>query len=35
MHLTFLLPGSLATVSGGYGYDRVMIAGLRGLGHTV
>lgn len=35
MHLTFLLPGSLATVSGGYRYDRVMIDGLRGLGHTV
>ena len=35
MHVTFLLPGAIATVSGGYGYDRVMIGGLRALGHTV
>ncbi len=32
---TFLVPGRLDTVSGGYGYDRAIIAGLRGLGHTV
>ena len=33
--ITFLVPGRLDTVSGGYGYDRAIIAGLRGLGHTV
>ena len=35
MRIAFFVPGRLATVSGGYGYDREIIAGLRGLGHQV
>jgi glycosyltransferase involved in cell wall biosynthesis len=35
MHVAFLVPGRLDTVSGGYAYDRRMIAGLRAAGHTV
>jgi glycosyltransferase involved in cell wall biosynthesis len=35
MRVAFLVPGRMATVSGGYGYDRAIVAGLRGLGHTV
>ncbi len=35
MRLAVLVPGSIATISGGYGYDRAMVAGLRCLGHDV
>lgn len=33
--LAFAIPGRLDTVSGGYGYDRRVIAELQDLGHTV
>jgi glycosyltransferase involved in cell wall biosynthesis len=35
MHLALLVPGPLTTISGGYGYDRAIIAGLRDQGHKV
>ncbi|MCC6717274.1 MAG: glycosyltransferase family 4 protein [Acetobacteraceae bacterium] len=35
MRLTLLVPAPLATISGGYGYDRRVIAELRAAGHTV
>ena len=35
MRVAFLVPGPLGTISGGYGYDRRVIAGLRAEGHTV
>jgi len=35
MHIVFIVPGSLTTVSGGYAYDRRMIVLLREAGHRV
>jgi hypothetical protein len=35
MHVVFAVPGSLDDVSGGYHYDRRIIAGLRDAGHGV
>ncbi len=35
MHVTLIIPGPISTVSGGYGYDRRIVAGLRQLGHVV
>ncbi len=35
MHAALLVPGPLDTVSGGYGYDRAIVQGLRELGHSV
>jgi len=35
MHVTLIVPAPFATVSGGYAYDRRMVAGLREAGHTV
>jgi glycosyltransferase involved in cell wall biosynthesis len=35
MHIGFLVPGPFDTISGGYGYDRRLVAGLRALGHRV
>jgi glycosyltransferase involved in cell wall biosynthesis len=35
MHVALLVPGSLATISGGYAYDRAMIENLQALGHSV
>lgn len=35
MRLALIVPAPFETVSGGYGYDRRMVAGLRAAGHTV
>jgi glycosyltransferase involved in cell wall biosynthesis len=35
MHLSLIVPGPFDTVSGGYAYDRRMVAGLRDAGHHV
>ena len=35
MHVTFIAPAPFTAVSGGYGYDRRMVAELRDLGHQV
>ncbi len=35
MRIAFLVPGPIAAISGGYGYDRRIIAELRTAGHTV
>ena len=35
MHVTLIVPAPFATVSGGYAYDRRVVAGLREAGHTV
>jgi glycosyltransferase involved in cell wall biosynthesis len=35
MHVCLIVPGPLATVSGGHTYDRRMADGLRALGHAV
>ena len=35
MRVALLVPGPFDTVSGGYGYDRAIVAGLRALGHAV
>ena len=35
MHLSLIVPAPFDTISGGYGYDRRIVAGLRALGHTV
>ena len=35
MLIHFLVPAPFGTISGGYGYDRRLVAGLRALGHDV
>jgi glycosyltransferase involved in cell wall biosynthesis len=35
MHITLIVPAPFNTVSGGYEYDRRMVAGLRAAGHEV
>lgn len=35
MRIALLVPGPFDTISGGYIYDRRLVAGLRGAGHTV
>ncbi|HEX3347305.1 MAG TPA: glycosyltransferase family 4 protein [Acetobacteraceae bacterium] len=35
MHVAFIVPGAIDTISGGYGYDRAMIEAMRSDGHRV
>ena len=35
MHVSLMVPAPFETLSGGYAYDRRMVAGLRAAGHTV
>jgi glycosyltransferase involved in cell wall biosynthesis len=35
MHVSLIVPSPFDTVSGGYGYDRRIVAGLRATGHAV
>ena len=35
MHITLIVPAPFDTISGGYEYDRRMVAGLRAAGHAV
>ncbi len=35
MHLALIVPAPFDAVSGGYAYDRRIVAGLREAGHTV
>ena len=35
MHVSLIVPAPFVTVSGGYAYDRRIVAGLRALGHQV
>jgi glycosyltransferase involved in cell wall biosynthesis len=35
MHVTLIVPAPFSTISGGYGYDRRIVAELHGLGHDV
>lgn len=35
MRVALLVPGRIGTVSGGYGYDRAIVAGMRAAGHEV
>ena len=35
MHVTLIVPAPFDAVSGGYAYDRRIVAGLREAGHTV
>ena len=35
MRVALIVPAPFETISGGYGYDRRMVAGLRAAGHTV
>jgi glycosyltransferase involved in cell wall biosynthesis len=35
MHVSLIVPAPFDTISGGYGYDRRIVSGLRASGHTV
>ena len=35
MHVSLIVPAPFDTISGGYGYDRRIVAGLRASGHEV
>src|SRR4029078_9489170 len=35
MHVSLIVPAPFAAVTGGYGYDRRIVAGLREAGHSV